>query len=415
MTLGNSLGSSLVSIASTIDHCHVPGRTEHAMLASNEIELGTGPHNEPGYRKLSPVPAPEEFIALNLKYMLDEGDPERSYVKRQPDDEIVLMVSNFGGMSNLEQGALTDELLTQLERDYNIIPIRAYTGFIETSLNAPAFSTSILNLTNAQREGTRFSIDEMIKWLDVRTTTQWEGMSGRQTTRIKREQQFIKKGAVEEPRAIDPGKDVKLDPVLLEKALRKAGENVIAAEPDLTKWDTVMGDGDCGETLKTGASAMLAALDSGLAKQGSAVAVLHELEHVVESKMGGTLGGILGIFVVSMTTALQNGVASGKSGIPLWGHAVSTALGNLQRYTPAKVNDRTVMDALIPFANGLQEKGSLQGAVEEAVKGAESTRKMKPKLGRATYVGIDEGQDLPPDPGAMGIMETLRGLLEGSQ
>ena len=47
MTLGNALCKGMVSIASTLDHCHVPGRTEHAMLANDEIELGTGPHNEP--------------------------------------------------------------------------------------------------------------------------------------------------------------------------------------------------------------------------------------------------------------------------------------------------------------------------------------------------------------------------------
>ena len=69
---------------------------------------------------------------------------------------------------------------------------------------------------------------------------------------------------------------------------------IIAAEPDLTRWDTVMGDGDCGETLKTGATSMLAAIQSGLAKTGSVVTVMHELEYIVESRMGGTLGGILG-------------------------------------------------------------------------------------------------------------------------
>ena len=47
MALGQASCSAIVSIASTLDHCHVPGRTEHAMLASDEIELGTGPHNEP--------------------------------------------------------------------------------------------------------------------------------------------------------------------------------------------------------------------------------------------------------------------------------------------------------------------------------------------------------------------------------
>lgn len=47
MKLGQAGVGAIVSIASTMDHCHVPGRTEHAMLADNEIELGTGPHNEP--------------------------------------------------------------------------------------------------------------------------------------------------------------------------------------------------------------------------------------------------------------------------------------------------------------------------------------------------------------------------------
>lgn len=47
MSLGQSVSKEIASIAATLDHCHVPGRTEHAMLGENEIELGTGPHNEP--------------------------------------------------------------------------------------------------------------------------------------------------------------------------------------------------------------------------------------------------------------------------------------------------------------------------------------------------------------------------------
>lgn len=34
----------------------------------------------------------------------------------------------------------------------------------------------------------------------------------------------------------------------------------------------------------------------GVAKSGSVLKVLHELEDIVETKMGGTLGAILGIF-----------------------------------------------------------------------------------------------------------------------
>lgn len=47
LKLGNALKDQLVSIATTLDHCHVPGRAEHSPLDESTIEIGTGPHNEP--------------------------------------------------------------------------------------------------------------------------------------------------------------------------------------------------------------------------------------------------------------------------------------------------------------------------------------------------------------------------------
>jgi hypothetical protein len=41
-----------------------------------------------------------------------------------------------------------------------------------------------------------------------------------------------------------------VDPKLLDATIRLACERAIAAEPNLTKWDMVMGDGDCGEAVK---------------------------------------------------------------------------------------------------------------------------------------------------------------------
>ena len=45
-----------------------------------------------------------------------------------------------------------------------------------------------------------------------------------------------------------------LEPV---KTLRRALMAVIEAEPEVTKFDTVVGDGDCGDTLKRGAEGKL--------------------------------------------------------------------------------------------------------------------------------------------------------------
>lgn len=406
--LGVAFSQQIVSIAATLDHCHVPGRTEHAMLAPDEVELGTGPHNEPGFHKISPPPSPEELIGRILKNLLDETDENRGYVHFAPGDETMLLVSNFGGMSHLEMGALVDELLEQLHVTWKIEPVRVCAGFIETSLNAPAFSVSVINVTAAARSCS-YSADQIKTFFDTRTTTAWESMAGSQGVRRSRAEQLAP-SPPEEKKTVDSSKDLKVDPTTLEKMLRKACADLIDAEPDLTKWDTVMGDGDCGETLKTGATCTLSALDSGLAKNGSVVEVLHELEEIVESKMGGTLGGILGIFFVSLRAAVEKNVTSTPDPTALWSVSLKTALENLRRYTPAKVGDRTVMDTLIPFADAMS--GGFAGAVDAAVKGAEGTRTMKAKLGRATYVGggAAESKEQPPDPGAWGAMVVIKGL-----
>ncbi|OAR00659.1 hypothetical protein LLEC1_08004, partial [Akanthomyces lecanii] len=188
--LGVAFSQQIVSIAATLDHCHVPGRAEHAMLKDDEVELGTGPHNEPGYRKLSPVPTPQDLVKQILTHCLDEKDPERGYVKFGPDDETMLLVSNFGGMSHLEMGALVDELLEQLERDWKIDPARVCAGFLETSLNAPAFSVSVINVSAAARSCS-YSVDEIKAFFDVRTNTYWESVAGAQSKRRSRKDQLV--------------------------------------------------------------------------------------------------------------------------------------------------------------------------------------------------------------------------------
>jgi len=412
--LGVAFSQQIVSIAATLDHCHVPGRTEHGMLDPSEVELGTGPHNEPGYKKISPPPSPSELVKSILTHCLDENDPIRGYVKFAPGDETMLLISNFGGMSHLEMGALVDEVLEQLEKDWKIVPVRVVCGFLETSLNAPAFSVSVINATAASK-GCKYSVDQIKEFFDVKTSTFWESVAGSQTKRRTRQEQLVQ-APKEEPKVVDDSKDLKVDAAVLEKMLRKACDDLIKAEPDLTKWDTVMGDGDCGETLKTGATSLLAALDSGLAKSGSVVKVLHELEEIVESKMGGTLGGILGIFFVSLRSAVESniGLASSQGVVALWGASLQSALTSLRRYTPAKVGDRTVMDTLIPFADGMNSAKDFPVSVKFAESGAEKTKTMTPKLGRATYVGAGSGSgELPPDPGAWGAMVAIKGLQLG--
>ncbi len=101
---------------------------------------------------------------------------------------MAICVNNFGGMSTLEMGALTDEFLNQLPSQLD--PVRVYTGMFETSLNAPAFSLTICNLTAAAKSA-GVKVHEILEYLDTRTESAWEAVAGSQTWRRHRKAQIV--------------------------------------------------------------------------------------------------------------------------------------------------------------------------------------------------------------------------------
>jgi dihydroxyacetone kinase len=85
-------------------------------------------------------------------------------------------------------------------------------------------------------------------------------------------------------------------------------------------------------------------------------------------------------------------------------------LETLKQRTAARVGHRTVMDALIPFAETLAKTGSIAEAAKACRESGEATAHMQAKLGRATYVGERTDRDMPPDPGAMAFVAVAEGI-----
>jgi triose/dihydroxyacetone kinase / FAD-AMP lyase (cyclizing) len=177
----------------------------------------------------------------------------------------------------------------------------------------------------------------------------------------------------------------KIDPTLIQSTLQSACDAAIKAEPDITKWDVQMGDGDCGEAVESMCKGVLKKLDAGLTKDGDLFHILDEVESAVE-EVGGTLGAIISIVLASFTSNLRLAYAKAgeKFGVDI--HSASKAAGqalkNLMGYTSARQGGRTVMDTLIPFCETLEKDVNFSKAVEAAEKGADSTRGMKAKFGR---------------------------------
>ena len=75
-----------------------------------------GIHNEPGVKTM-PLPKTPELIRLMLDYITSTTDNERSFLPFQNDggDQVVLLVNNLGGLSEMELAAIAGEALVALK------------------------------------------------------------------------------------------------------------------------------------------------------------------------------------------------------------------------------------------------------------------------------------------------------------
>ncbi len=97
----------------------VPGTAAgESHLGPAEIEIGMGIHNEPGHRRLSPVPPLNELLPQLVEFLTVTTDSERSFLpfKNDGSDRVVLLVNNLGGTSELELGSVAGEARRALEK-----------------------------------------------------------------------------------------------------------------------------------------------------------------------------------------------------------------------------------------------------------------------------------------------------------
>lgn len=150
--VGRLVVNNLVSLGASLSRVHVPGRgveearEEEERLGIGLVEIGMGIHNEPGCEKVKTDLA--GLVKIMLGQMLDQSDKDRAYVKVEKTDETILLINNFGGVSNLELGAIINEVVIQLENNYGLKPRRIVQGTLFGSLDGPGFIVSILKLAD---------------------------------------------------------------------------------------------------------------------------------------------------------------------------------------------------------------------------------------------------------------------------
>lgn len=199
-------------------------------------------------------------------------------------------------------------------------------------------------------------------------------------------------------------------------AVRAAAAVVAEHRAELIDLDRAIGDGDHGENLNRGFTAVVAALDAGVPDTPGGALKL--VATTLISKVGGAAGPLYG------TAFLR---ASAKLGtveeldVPALLDALRAGLEGVQARGKAVGGDATMVDALIPAVSAAEKAAEdggdvaavLTAAADAADRGAESTVDLVPRKGRASYLGERAVGHM--DPGARSSALLLRAFAEAAR
>ncbi|MCP5520580.1 MAG: dihydroxyacetone kinase subunit L [Verrucomicrobiales bacterium] len=195
--------------------------------------------------------------------------------------------------------------------------------------------------------------------------------------------------------------------------LRGAGATIREHAAELTRLDSLTGDGDHG-------TAMLRAMDAveqAIAEHADAGpgTMLTKAGWAVMSAAGGSTGPLLGSFLMGMGATLTgNRPFDG----PVVAAALRGGINQMHKQSKAQIGDRTMMDALLPAAAAMDAAAPdaspadlLKLAAAAAAAGAAATRGMHAKFGRARNLG--DRVLGHADPGATSMALILAGFRDG--
>ena len=158
---------------------------------------------------------------------------------------------------------------------------------------------------------------------------------------------------------------------------------------EVTELDRAIGDGDHVINLQRGLEALAKMSDELITLDWSAS--LMKIGMTLMSTMGGASGSLFGTLFISMAKAAKNRELDSSTFPNIFFQGVES----VKQRGKADLGEKTMLDTLIPVANSLVADAKsnaefeqlLEHAVEQAIKGMESTKDLIATKGRASFLG----------------------------
>ncbi len=354
------------SIGMSIDTCTVPGSPKEDRIPLGMAELGLGIHGEAGVEQVEFNDAKNAVTAMVAKLSVTMEDRPH-----------IALVNNLGSTSVLEMSVIFHELINSEIGD-KVTHVVGPAAMM-TSLDMQGVSISLYAADTAEME-----------LLSVSTPlTAWPGISTVQP---------ITKLALSD--GLTPITPLASEHAATREFLTDICNVLIGAENDLNMLDAKSGDGDTGSTLAGAARALIGAMDR------LPLADHTQSFRAIGLELSQTMGGSSGVLLAIFFAATGDGASSGR---PMH-EALKAGLARMQEIGGAQIGDRTMVDALAPALEALEN--GLADAASAARIGADHTATIvKARVGRASYINAQQlkGHN---DPGAEAVARLFEHLAE---
>ena len=394
-TVAELAAKNVRSIGFAFTSCTVPAKgTPTFTLAEDEMEYGVGIHGEPGIRREKILSSKKLATRMVADLLKELGDTK----------EVAVLVNGFGATPLQELYVYNKDVIEALH-EAGVSVHRTFVGNYMTSIDMAGASLSLLKLDeelksylNAPANAPAFKVTGMAETIDLFDSAEDTKLNDVSFT-CETDATFAQ---------IEHEHFTLNNMIYLVDAM---SEIIIENEVPLCELDAHAGDGDFGMSVAKGFK-QLKREWAELIKAPSISAFLHECSLIIMEHCGGASGPIWG----SAFRAAAKEIADKPTLTPLdFANMLQEAVNGIQATGErsfgrgAVVGDKTLIDALVPCVHAWQTAATnkesytvclLEGA-QAAVVGAETTKEIVARMGRAGTVG--ERSIGYPDAGAYGL------------
>ncbi|MED3922523.1 dihydroxyacetone kinase subunit DhaK [Priestia aryabhattai] len=392
--------ANVKSIGIGLTSCTVPAKgTPTFEIAEDEMEFGVGIHGEPGIRREKIISA-DELAERMVTALLKEIGIEDGK------GEVAVLINGFGNTPLQELYLLNHSVIRELSRR-KVTIARTFVGNYMTAIDMAGASISIMKLDENLKSLLSEECDTPALKLkgEVPAVTYDEIIGSVEAPKVSYEVQTNKEYSVVTENRLT------LNNIIF--MVDQMSECIIRNEIPFCELDSHAGDGDFGMSVAKGFKQLKAEWHEILENKSNDIGnFLEACSIVIMEHCGGASGPIWGS---AFRAAGKNTESKTELTLTEFAEMIQASVKGIQATGErsfgrgAVVGDKTLIDALVPYADTLTSsaaegeslKHALVKAAEAAVEGAKSTEQIVARMGRAGTVG--ERSLGYPDAGAHGL------------